>query len=84
MARKRRRSNNDTQSQNQKKAAANQNKKQGFGSDLKPTRCSRCRYDRKDEPCYKKSKLLSELEYVDCVPALTHYSFKKLEAQGLI
>lgn len=81
MARKRRRS---QQNQGQKNSVANQTKRQGFGSDLKPNRCSTCRYNRKDEPCYKKKKLLSGLEYVDCVPGLIHYPYKKLEALGLI
>lgn len=83
MARKRKRNNNDSQSQNQKKSGG-QVKKQGYGSDLKPTRCSKCRFDRKDEPCYKKRALLSGLEYVDCVPGMIHYQYKKLETSGLI
>ena len=62
----------------------NQIRKQGFGSDLKPTRCSACRFNRKDEPCYKKRKLLSDQEYVDCVPAMIHYQEKQLVASGLI
>lgn len=84
MSRRKNRSKSEAQNQNKKKSGVNQVKKQGFGSDLKPTRCSKCRYDRTDEPCYKKRKLLSGLEYVDCVPALTHYPYKKLEASGLI
>ena len=80
MARRRKKSNTQGKNQNEMKAV----KKQGYGSDLKPTRCSRCRFNRKDEPCYKKRKLLSELEYVDCVPAMIHYPYKKLEASGLI
>lgn len=84
MARKRKHNKNEAQSQNQKKSGVSQVKKQGFGSDLKLTRCSKCRYNRTDEPCYKKRKLLSGLEYVDCVPALIHYPFRKLEASGLI
>lgn len=87
MARKRNRnSKKDNQNQNTKKSGggSNQIKKQGFGSDLKPTRCSQCRFNKVNEPCYKKSGLLSELEYVDCVPAMIHYSYKKLNASGLI
>ena len=84
MARRNKRSKSEAQNQNQRKSGGNQVKKQGFGSDLKPTRCSRCRFNKKDDPCYKKRKLLDGLEYVDCVPALMHYQYKKLEASGLI
>ena len=84
MARRRKRNKGEAQNQNQKKSGVNQVKKQGFGSDLKPTRCSKCRFDRKDQPCYKKRKLLEGLEYQDCIPAMIHYPYKKLEATGLI
>jgi hypothetical protein len=53
-------------------------------SDLKQTRCSECRFNRKGDPCYQKKHLLSEQEYVDCIPAFVHYSEKRLSSMGLI
>lgn len=81
MARKRR--GRKPENQNGKKPN-NSVRKQGFGSDLKPSRCSKCRFNRKDEPCYKKRKLLDGYEYVDCIPAMIHYQEKQLVAAGLI
>ena len=84
MARRRNSGKGNTQNQNQKKAGGSNVKKQGFGSDLKPTRCSKCRFNKAEEPCYKKRKLLTDLEYVECVPAMIHYPYKKLVQTGLI
>ncbi len=81
---------------NQKNRGQNQNKAQKSGnqsgkkrqqtdrSDLKPTRCSVCRFNRTNEPCYQKAHLLSEQEYIDCVPAMIHYSEKKLAQMNMI
>ena len=59
-------------------------KKKGNGSDLKPTRCSLCRFatDSRGNVCYARARLLPEFEKVDCVPALIHYSDMQLD--GLI
>ena len=63
----------------------NKRKKQAVDrSDFNATRCSKCRYDNGLEPCYKKGKLLSGLEYTDCTPALVHYDEKRLSAAGII
>ena len=46
-------------------------------SELKPTTCSNCRYkfDKStDRECYKRHGLLSEQEYIDCVPAFVHWN----------
>lgn len=62
-------------------------KKQGGGSDLKPTRCSQCRFAKDPQtniPCYQRAKIRPELEYVDCVPAMLHYSERRLATLNLI
>ena len=90
MARKRNKNNNqnDTRKNDARKNDARKEfKKQGGGSDLKPTRCSMCRFakdSRTNNLCYQRAKLRPELEYVDCIPAMIHYSEKKLSALHLI
>ena len=90
-----RKNSNANKGGNQKNRNQNRNKKAGgqnFGkkiqqtdrSDLKPTRCSVCRFNRTEEPCYQKAHLLPEQEYIDCVPALVHYSEKKLAQMNVI
>lgn len=72
---------------NKSEAPVKETKKQGMGSDIKPTRCSMCRFaldPQTNSPCYQKAKLLPNLEYVDCIPAIIHYSDKKLSALHLI
>lgn len=67
------------------KGCNNKRKKQAIDrSDFNSTRCSKCRYNNGLEPCYKKGKLLSGLEYTDCVPALIHYDEKRLSAAGIV
>ena len=71
---------------NNNKKDQSQIKEQGRGSDLKPTRCSDCRFlkDARGNECYARSRLRSELEKIDCIPAYIHYSDYALVRAGLI
>ena len=60
------------------KAAKN---KKADRSDFKPTRCSNCRFTG---DCSQQAKLIHNLEYVDCIPALLHYSDRQLEAASAL
>ena len=71
---------------NNNKKDQTQIKRQNQGSDLKPTRCSDCRFlkDARGNECYARSRLRSELEKIDCIPAYIHYSDKQLAIARLI
>jgi hypothetical protein len=71
---------------NNNKKDQSQIRKKGQGSDLKPTRCSLCRFakDARGNECYARSRFLPELEKIDCIPAYIHYSDYALVCAGLI